>query len=782
MLAKEKKYVLTADTSQTRQAQDKSENIYIVLFLKSRRERFKKVSGKNIIIFSILCLVLVSSVSLAMECSDSLKPRINLKNSEELIEDINFYAKVLDKNVSYLNYVEINSSFESFSLDKETNEINFTPSRYDLGEHKLFFYAIDDIDCYSSLLVNMFVYDKPRIIPLKPDSKYILMDEGQGMIFNIEVDDKDNDTKEYVWKINDKKQEGDFKETFAFVTDFNSTGEYNISVIVIDSKKLNDTYTWEIAVREKNREPYLFSELPDYASPVGKKTNIALNNYFGDPDNDRLHFIINATNQKNNNKVDIETVIDASNQAQINTKNFTGVLIVEITAMDGFGGVVKSNKYKLFVVNLRGNAQNNVDNIFCGDNMCNKNESCGTCQKDCGPCTGGNEKCVNRWDCEAWSGCLGNGYMIRSCRDLNGCIDETRKPAEIEECEFKSSCYNKIKDEGETHVDCGGQCGQCPTCTDRTQNQGERGIDCGGPCENICPTCSDKIQNQFESDVDCGGPCEECIDKRKCYSWKDCKSHICKSSICAVATCLDGVKNQDEIGVDCEGVCNNKCPTCFDNILNQNETEVDCGGQCKPCPTCNDNVLNQGEKYTDCGGVCRKCEWGDFEKNNPSKALMVKVALMIAILPFIILILYWLSRKVMKTDKVERLILLNRVFGRRKNVFKNKKEAVEQISSVLKKLEKDIMETNKKETREEIVSMISKFLEKLADIRISNDEETIIKTVKSMEIPFPLSNIVVYIASEAKEISNNKYLTAFEIMSKLKDINLAILEIEKSTQ
>ena len=47
------------------------------------------------------------------------------------------------------------------------------------------------------------------------------------------------------------------------------------------------------------------------------------------------------------------------------------------------------------------------------------------------------------------------------------------------------------------------------TCSDRLLNQGETGIDCGGPC-SVCATCYDEIQNQDETEVDCGGPCIPC--------------------------------------------------------------------------------------------------------------------------------------------------------------------------------------------------------------------------------------------------------------------------------
>jgi WD40 repeat protein len=48
-----------------------------------------------------------------------------------------------------------------------------------------------------------------------------------------------------------------------------------------------------------------------------------------------------------------------------------------------------------------------------------------------------------------------------------------------------------------------------PSCFDGIRNQNETEIDCGGPCAP-CPSCFDGILNQGELDVDCGGPCAAC--------------------------------------------------------------------------------------------------------------------------------------------------------------------------------------------------------------------------------------------------------------------------------
>ena len=103
-----------------------------------------------------------------------------------------------------------------------------------------------------------------------------------------------------------------------------------------------------------------------------------------------------------------------------------------------------------------------------------------------------------------------------------------------------------------------------PTCSDRIKNQGELAVDCGGPCKPCVmktptgPNCYDGIQNRDETGIDCGGVCKPC------------------------PTCSDEKRNQGEADVDCGGPCK-ACPSCSDKIRNQGEERADCGGPCKSC-------------------------------------------------------------------------------------------------------------------------------------------------------------------------------------------------------
>lgn len=102
---------------------------------------------------------------------------------------------------------------------------------------------------------------------------------------------------------------------------------------------------------------------------------------------------------------------------------------------------------------------------------------------------GGITKCIELWQCDPWGECSPSEYQIRSCFDNNFCSTIKVKPTEIQRCNYIT---------------------RPPNCFDKIKNNNEEGIDCGGRCVP-CPSCNDGIKNQDEADVDCGGVCGECV-------------------------------------------------------------------------------------------------------------------------------------------------------------------------------------------------------------------------------------------------------------------------------
>lgn len=92
--------------------------------------------------------------------------------------------------------------------------------------------------------------------------------------------------------------------------------------------------------------------------------------------------------------------------------------------------------------------------------------------------------CVEQWVCRDWTPCI-EGIQIRRCRDLAYCGTNHSIPAIKQTCHIPS-CSDRIENQNETDVDCGGPCTPCKTCFDNIQNchDGlcELGIDCDGPC------------------------------------------------------------------------------------------------------------------------------------------------------------------------------------------------------------------------------------------------------------------------------------------------------------
>ena len=115
-----------------------------------------------------------------------------------------------------------------------------------------------------------------------------------------------------------------------------------------------------------------------------------------------------------------------------------------------------------------------------------------------------------------------------------------------------------------------GECGVGVTCTDDSECRSKY-------CNNISktcalPSCSDRVKNDEESDVDCGGTCTKCALNKACISQDDCESGYCAYKVCKeVDKCANGIRDALETGKDCGGPCRpcNTGKTCG--------RDIDCG-------------------------------------------------------------------------------------------------------------------------------------------------------------------------------------------------------------
>jgi hypothetical protein len=201
---------------------------------------------------------------------------------------------------------------------------------------------------------------------------------------------------------------------------------------------------------------------------------------------------------------------------------------------------------------------------------------------------------------------------------------------------FPASCTDKMKDNTETDVDCGG--GSCPPCAvDKTCNASS---DCAtGACNTttkkcVKDHCSDGALDADETGLDCGGTlCAPCTTGLGCKKASDCASGFCDGSVCVDSHCKDKSKDADETDVDCGGADCGGCALggpckvgtdcasgfcdgsvcvdshCKDKATDVNETDVDCGGaDCGATCVVSQTCAVNGDCASDaCDGVTKKC-------------------------------------------------------------------------------------------------------------------------------------------------------------------------------
>lgn len=79
--------------------------------------------------------------------------------------------------------------------------------------------------------------------------------------------------------------------------------------------------------------------------------------------------------------------------------------------------------------------------------------------------------------------------------------------------------------------------------------------------------CLDGVLSEGETDIDCGGECGACADGQGCSDAEDCSSGHCVDGTCSPETCWNGRKDRGEEEVDCGGSCAPCIPpqSCFDD-------------------------------------------------------------------------------------------------------------------------------------------------------------------------------------------------------------------------
>jgi hypothetical protein len=226
----------------------------------------------------------------------------------------------------------------------------------------------------------------------------------------------------------------------------------------------------------------------------------------------------------------------------------------------------------------------------CSDGVADYGETDVDCGGSCAPCaTGlrcsGTASCVSHHCQTGACACATNadcpGGTCQSWMCSNRCTNGKRDFGESDiDCGGScTGCSPGLK--CLSAADCrSGTCtgGVCQCVVDGDCATGQACV--GGQC---LAHCTDKVKDQGETDVDCGGStstCAVCSIGKHCTAPSDCSSHFCSSGVCKCTSsndcatgqicrlggcldhCFDKTKDFDEVGTDCGGSCLAQCPIC----------------------------------------------------------------------------------------------------------------------------------------------------------------------------------------------------------------------------
>ncbi len=225
---------------------------------------------------------------------------------------------------------------------------------------------------------------------------------------------------------------------------------------------------------------------------------------------------------------------------------------------------------------------------YCGDAVCDGDESCMNCVVDCGECPTvcGDNFCAETESCET---CPGDcGACPPPCGDGDCADDEDCHICPLDCGLCPQDCGDGACGQGEDCLSCPGDCGPCPLeCGDGICSEDETcascPLDCGA-CEGDCclpdgtPGCADAAITDCvcEADAFC------CL-----VEWDD----LCVAEV-------------EDLGCgDCGGAVD-----CGDDLCAETESCETCPADCGPCPTdCGNGVCDDGEDCLGCSKDCGEC-------------------------------------------------------------------------------------------------------------------------------------------------------------------------------
>jgi len=159
----------------------------------------------------------------------------------------------------------------------------------ELGSYIITLTVSDTKSTNSTTKAVNVVNAPPVIISYIPNTASIGINEGESQNFSITASNDDGDPLAYSWTVNNRTLATNVTK-YMYASDFSSSGEYRIRVIVSDGT--NDTSReWLLSVRNINRPPFIVSVDPFANASVAEGATLALRAVAEDPDGDFLTYV-----------------------------------------------------------------------------------------------------------------------------------------------------------------------------------------------------------------------------------------------------------------------------------------------------------------------------------------------------------------------------------------------------------------------------------------------------------------------------------------------------------
>ncbi|MFH1064422.1 MAG: hypothetical protein V1729_05050 [Candidatus Woesearchaeota archaeon] len=479
-----------------------------------------------------------------------------------------------------------------------------------------------------------------------------------------------------------------------------------------------------------NTPPELVSDIPNQTWPRGTKLSVIdLDDYFIDIDNDPLTFTWNITNSRINVSIDRANIITFNPD-----QSFFGIVFITFYAHDPFTSTPSN------IVQLEVEYRTIPPPMIIpsgggggGGSTMNRSEL---------------KQCDEDWTCTDWGPCLPSGYQFRDCRDRNECGTNKKEPETTRECTYIHTCRDRIRNQGEEGIDCGGPCPPCPSCIDGLLNQKEEKV------------------SQIISYVDESGECGDGEKITICHKPGSADEETITISIDALdahkehgdycGQCSGHIKQVGSVPhtSDCGGPFCPVCPTCQDNTWNQDETGVDCGGTCGSCSSCKDGIRNQGEANIDCGGPCPPCNVRIQEQAFNWNLLILVASSVSILLLMIIALLFGVFKKKFIRLKAKLLNYYMRsvTMFERKDVVRKEVPILQWSNAHLDSIEEAVESKDAPVLLHGIDKLVRIFFKRVFLIRYAFTNDELTKELEKRKIPTVLKKATELLLEELSQI------------------------------